>query len=100
MAHCKSRALVVKVYCEEGFHVILDAPPVLAVTDPVVLSTQVEGVLLVVSAGETTREACRSAVQRLTTSGGKFLGIVMQKTPMTDMSYYSKRYVKKDTLPV
>jgi polysaccharide biosynthesis transport protein len=100
LLHSKRMRQLLKWYCEEGFHVIVDAPPVLVVTDPVVLSTQVEGVLLVVSAGETTREACRSAVQRLTTSGGKFLGIVMQKTPMTDMSYYSKRYVKKDTLPV
>jgi Mrp family chromosome partitioning ATPase len=82
---------------EEGFHVIIDAPPVLPVTDPAVLASQVDGILVVVSAGETTREACRSAIQRLTTSGGNCLGVVLQKAKVTDAPYYSKHH--KDLVP-
>ncbi|NOS81552.1 MAG: capsular exopolysaccharide family protein, partial [Nitrospira sp.] len=73
---------------EEGYHVILDAPPVLPVTDPVILASQVDGVLLVASVGQTTKEACRLAIQRLTAAGGKILGIVLQKVQVPDNSYY------------
>ena len=73
---------------QEGYHVILDAPPVLPVTDPVILATQVDGVVLVASAGQTTREACRSAIDRLTTARGKILGIVLLKVQVPDSQYY------------
>lgn len=52
-----------------------------------VLASKVDGVLLVVSAGEITKEACRLAVQRATVSGGKLLGIVMQKVRVTKWQY-------------
>ena len=58
------------------------------VTDPVILATKVDGVLLVVSAGQTTRECCRLAVQSLTAAGGKILGIVLQKARVTAAPYY------------
>jgi polysaccharide biosynthesis transport protein len=73
---------------EKGYHVILDAPPALPVTDPVILAGQVDGVLLVASVGQTTKEACRLAIQRLTAAGGKILGIVLQKVRVADNSYY------------
>jgi Mrp family chromosome partitioning ATPase len=73
---------------EEGYHVILDAPPVLPVTDPVILARQVDGVLLVASVGQTTREACRLAIQRLTGAGASILGIVLQKVHVPDNSYF------------
>jgi len=73
---------------EKGYHVILDAPPVLPVTDPVILAGQVDGVLLVASVGQTTKEACRLAIQRLTAAGGKILGIVLQKVRVPDNPYY------------
>jgi polysaccharide biosynthesis transport protein len=73
---------------EKGYHVILDAPPVLPVTDPVILAGQVDGVLLVASVGQTTKEACRLAIQRLTAAGGKILGVVLQKVQVPDNMYY------------
>src|SRR5574340_365749 len=92
LLHSRPMSRLIKWYREQGYHVILDSPPVLPVTDPVVLAPQVDGVLLVVSAGETTREACRLAIQRLTTSGGKFLGLVLQKARSADLPYYSTYY--------
>jgi Mrp family chromosome partitioning ATPase len=76
-------------YRQEGYYVIIDAPPALPVTDPAVLAPQVDGVLLVISAGETAREAGRFAIQRLTASGGKMLGVVLQKAKVGDVPYYS-----------
>jgi len=86
--HSKQMRLLLNRCREEGYHVILDAPPVLPVTDPVILARQVDGVLLVASVGQTTREACRLAIQRLTTAGGNILGIVLQKVQVPDNSYF------------
>jgi Mrp family chromosome partitioning ATPase len=61
---------------------------VLPVTDPVILANQVDGVLLVASVGQTTKEACRLAIQRLTAAGGTILGIVLQKVRVASNSYY------------
>ena len=77
---------------EHSYHVILDCPPVLPFADAAVMVSKVDGVLLVVSAGETTREACRLAIQRTTVSGGKLLGIVMQKARVTNSPYQYSAY--------
>ncbi len=88
LLHSKQMSHLLNWCRQEGYHIILDAPPVLPVTDPVVLATQVDGVLLVVSAGQTTRAACRLAIQRLTAAGGKILGIVLQKARVPANPYY------------
>lgn len=89
LLHSKQLKQLLNRCREEGYHVILDAPPVLLVTDPVILASQVDGVLLVASAGQTTREACRSAIDQLTSGGGKMLGIVLQKFPVSSSTYYA-----------
>ncbi len=86
--HSKQMSLLLNRCRAEGYHVILDAPPVLPVTDPMILASRVDGVLLVASAGHTTREACRLAIQRLTAAGGKILGVVLQKVQVPDNLYY------------
>jgi succinoglycan biosynthesis transport protein ExoP len=86
--HSKQMSLLLNRCREEGYHVILDAPPALPVTDPAILASQVDGVLLVATVGQTTREACRMAIQRLTVAGGKILGVVLQKVRIPDNSYY------------
>jgi capsular exopolysaccharide synthesis family protein len=88
LLHSKQMSLLLNRCRQEGYHVILDAPPVLPVTDPVILATKVDGVLLVASVGQTTREACRVAIERLTAAGGKILGIVLQKARVPDNPYY------------
>ena len=66
----------------------MDSPPVLHVTDPVILSTKVSSVLLVVSSGKTTREGCRLAIQNLTVAGGRILGIVLQMAHVGATPHY------------
>src|SRR5262245_7617174 len=86
--HSKQMSLLLNRCREEGYHVILDAPPVLPITDPAILARQVDGVLLVASVGQTTREACRLAIQRLTDAGANVLGIVLQNVHIPQNSYY------------
>jgi succinoglycan biosynthesis transport protein ExoP len=58
-------------------HVILDSPPVLAVTDAVVLSDLTDGAILCVRAGRTPREKVARARDELLRSGDSILGVVM-----------------------
>ena len=68
---------VVAVLAERADQVFFDTPPVVAVTDAAVLSTRVDGVLLVISAGKTRREFARTAVQRLEQINARLVGTVL-----------------------
>jgi protein-tyrosine kinase len=68
---------VIAVLSQRASHVFFDTPPVVAVTDAAVLSTKVDGVLLVISAGKTRREYARSAVQRLQQINARLVGTVL-----------------------
>ncbi len=56
--------------------VLIDAPPVLAVTDAAVLAAEAEGVLLVVRMGEVTVPELERALEILTGAGAGVLGLV------------------------
>jgi len=95
LLHSKSMNQLLEWALENQYHMILDCPPVLPIADAAVLASKVDGVLLVVSAGETTREACRMGIQRIKLSGGRLLGVVMQKAPITNSPYYYGAYQQK-----
>ncbi|MBI1765360.1 MAG: polysaccharide biosynthesis tyrosine autokinase [Acidobacteria bacterium] len=75
-------------------HVIIDSPPLMHVTDPVILSTMVDGVILVVQSGRSTRDIVRRARQELVNVGAKVFGVVLNNFDMkregysNDYSYY------------
>ncbi|MCW5897426.1 MAG: polysaccharide biosynthesis tyrosine autokinase [Bacteroidetes bacterium] len=56
---------------------MFDSPPLLAVTDAAVLSTIVDGAILVASAGKTRATAIYRATESLTNVGGKVLGVLL-----------------------
>lgn len=56
---------------------LFDSPPVLAVTDPAVLSTIMDGVVMVASSGNTRADALERSVELLHDVGGRILGIVL-----------------------
>jgi capsular exopolysaccharide synthesis family protein len=57
--------------------VMLDSPPLLAVTDAAVLSTLVDGAILVVRMGATPRTSVRRAMSQLQTVHGRLIGAVL-----------------------
>jgi tyrosine-protein kinase len=61
--------------------VLLDAPPLLPVTDAAVLAAQTDGALIVVRHGTTTRDQLTHAIERLGTVGAKPLGVVLNLVP-------------------
>jgi capsular exopolysaccharide synthesis family protein len=68
--------------------VLFDSPPLLAVTDAAVLSTIVDGTILVVRTGSTTREAVRRAVTQLRNVHSHVLGAVLNDIDIRSGSYY------------
>lgn len=68
--------------------IILDSPPVLAVTDAQVLSNLTDGVVLVVSAGKTEVDAAKKAKELLQSAKAKILGVVLNNKKVQDSQYY------------
>ena len=70
---------------------LFDAPPVLAVTDALVLAVQTDGVLLVVKAGGTRREHIQQAKERLERVNARIVGAVLNNAPTDAMlqEYYT-----------
>lgn len=60
--------------------VLLDAPPTGPVTDPAIIGSITDGVLLVLRAGHTSREAALHARRHLTDAGARILGLVVNQT--------------------
>ena len=76
---------------EEVDLLIIDSPPLL-VTDPLVLSTKVDGVLLVVKPESTRQVALVGAIEQLERANARLLGIVLNKITRRTAYYYQHYY--------
>ena len=72
--------------------VLIDAPPILAVTDAQLLSVNVEGTLLVASYGKTEKKAVAKSKEMIEVVGGKLLGVVLNMVPAKGNEYYYSKY--------
>lgn len=88
----KMRQLIKELAQE--FTVVLDAPPVLPVTDAALLSTAVDGVVMVGSIGKTNKEHLAEATTSLKKVNARILGVVINRAPRTGLgnSYYGFAY--------
>lgn len=62
--------------------VIIDAPPLLPVTDAAVLAHNADGAMVVASVGKTTVETLQRAIQNLDRAGARCLGVVINRVPV------------------
>lgn len=69
--------------------VIIDAPPLLPVADAAIMATDVDGAILVVRHGKTTRDQLEHATERLEQVGGRLFGAVVNMTPRRRTSNYA-----------
>lgn len=85
-----SRAMTafIKEMKKEFKYIILDTPPLQAVTDAQVLSTKVDGVLLIIRAGSTKRDAVLNSVDLIKKVQGKVIGTVLNGVDNKKNSYY------------
>jgi len=87
----KMKALL-KIACERYDHVIIDSPPLMYVTDWVILSTLVDGVILVVHGGKSTREGVRQSRHMLALVGAKVYGVVLNNVSVRNLSSSALNY--------
>lgn len=75
-------------------HLVLDSPPVLGFADTLIISTIVDGILLVVAGGKTPRETLQRTKEILYQVNAKILGVVINRVNIQrgDYGYYYYRY--------
>ena len=72
--------------------IVLDTPPVLAVTDAVILAPLVSGVTFVIGAEMTRRRLAERAVETITASHPKMIAVVLNKVDFARNKYYYSRH--------
>jgi polysaccharide biosynthesis transport protein len=83
-------------------HVVVDSPPVSSFTDGVLISSMVDGVLLVVHGGKSSRHVVKRSRQLLQDVGAKIFGVVLNNVNLQShdyyyyQRYYGSRYYKDD----
>jgi polysaccharide biosynthesis transport protein len=87
---------LLRILSERYDHILIDSPPLINVTDSVILSAMVDGVILVVHGGKSSRGIAQRARQELTSVGAKIFGVVLNNVDMRregyDHYYYQKYY--------
>ena len=72
--------------------IIIDSPPITAVTDAVVLAKLLDGVVLVIRVGETPREVIQNGLGQLQSVNANILGAVLNSVDMGRDSYHYYQY--------
>ncbi|MGA9392803.1 MAG: polysaccharide biosynthesis tyrosine autokinase [Candidatus Sulfotelmatobacter sp.] len=83
---------LVQILRQKFDHVIIDSPPILPITDATIISTLVDGVIMVVESDKTSRAALNRACRVMEHSGGRILGSVFNKVDTRRDGYYGYRY--------
>ncbi len=73
-------------------HVLFDTPPVLSVVDPLLVGRHVEGTVLVIKSGFTTREAGKLGKEKLETGRVNVLGVVLNAVEIEHVPYQYRYY--------
>jgi polysaccharide biosynthesis transport protein len=77
---------------ERFTHIIVDSPPAISFTDASILSTLVDGVILVVHGGRSSRAVVRRAKQQLLDVGANLFGVVLNNVKVESHDYYYAGY--------
>ena len=83
-------------------YVVVDSPPISSFTDGVLIATMVDGVLLVVHGGKSSRHIVRRSKQLLNDVGSKVFGVVLNNVNVQShdyyyyQSYYGRKYYQKE----
>ncbi|RUU31321.1 polysaccharide biosynthesis tyrosine autokinase [Mesorhizobium sp. M6A.T.Ce.TU.016.01.1.1] len=74
--------------------VIIDAPPVVGLSDAPILSRLAEGTLMVISTNQVTRKSAKTALKRLRAAGANVVGAAMSKFAVNKFDYnYGYKYM-------
>jgi capsular exopolysaccharide synthesis family protein len=73
-------------------HIIVDSPPILPVSDPIVLGNLADAAILAVKAEHTNRSASNNALNTLQNAGVNVIGIALTQVRRKKSSYYTDDY--------
>jgi polysaccharide biosynthesis transport protein len=76
--------------------IIIDAPPVMPVTDAALVAHSAGGVLFVVGSEMTPRSNAASAIEQLRGANARFVGVVLNRVNIKRHSYYYSPYYRKE----
>ncbi len=76
--------------------VIVDTPPVMAVTDAPVVAHVADGVVFVVGSEMTSRGVARTAVEQLLASNARVIGAVLNRVDLENNGYYYSQYYRRE----
>jgi Mrp family chromosome partitioning ATPase len=76
--------------------VVLDTPPVLVVADSMVVANKATGVVFVVGADQTSRNAARNAIEQLQATNANVLGSILNRADVHRHSHYYSSYYRKE----
>lgn len=79
---------VLEALNERFDYVLIDSPPILAVTDSAVLSKKTAGVIFICAAERTKRHELENALKTLSNAGGTVLGVVGTMLPTRGVDRY------------
>jgi len=80
------------ILSERYAHIVIDSPPAISFTDASILSAMVDGVILVVHGGRSSRAVVRRAKQQLLDVGAHIFGVVLNNVKVETHDYYSRYY--------
>jgi len=77
-------------------YVIIDAPPVIAVTDASVLASKVDGITLIINSGSVRPEMAQKAKDLLVKANGHLLGVILNRVEIEEEHAYYYYYYGSD----
>lgn len=87
LGSARMRSLLTALKAEADV-VVLDSPPISALSDAAVLSTQADGVVMVLEAGKTRRPFAQRALEALNRVNAHVVGAVLNRVPKRGFGYY------------
>lgn len=72
---------------------VMDTPPILPASDALLLAPQIDGVMLIVKAGQTNRKMVKKAVEQIRTAKANLIGVILNQVDVKREGYY-KYYSK------
>ena len=71
---------------------LLDSPPIMAAADPTILASKVDGIILVVTMGETRSDTFQEALRQIQRAGTPIMGYLVNKVKAQGLGYGGYRY--------
>jgi len=92
-------ARLLEELAQEYDWIVIDAPPVMAVTDAAVIANGAGGVLFVVGSEMTPRRNAQVALEQLAAARARLVGVVLNRVKRTRHAYHYAAYYRPDYAP-